>query len=210
MARVSDEQSSGGFTVIELLVTLIIFALLLLVVPTSLQFNRRIWAEEGALQSEQARAALADRIRSMVARARPEFVRTATKQIAVQFDGGPDALDFIAIAEQGEARGGPYRYRIDNTADGGSAGLTFHQAAYPSPPWAREAAIDRTALSRTLASARIRFSYYGPDSSGRANAWQETWRGRQTLPRLVAFELEPRRGETFAPVRHAVELRLAQ
>lgn len=210
MARAPDERSSGGFTILELLVTLALFALLLLVVPSSLQFNRRIWAEEHDLQSEQARAALADRIRSAVARARPEFVRAATGEIAVQFDGGRDAIDFIAIAEQGEARGGPYRYRIDNTSDGSAAGLTFYQAAYPTSVWAREAALDTTALSRTLSSARIRFSYFGPAVGGRADVWQDMWRGRQTLPRLVAFEIEPRAGETFAPVRHAVALRLAQ
>lgn len=79
----STHQSSGGFTLLELLIALAIFGLVVAILTSGVRFAGRAWdTQERHLDRQDDLVALQSALRTLIASGR-------------DFHGGPDALEFV-------------------------------------------------------------------------------------------------------------------
>jgi type II secretory pathway pseudopilin PulG len=116
-----------------------------------------------------------------LARAYPDWIENG-RYSAVNFDGGPDSLRFMAPALDVQGQGLAYYTLSVSQARGRPAILL-------------RATLSSTNQTPTLEThfaiglAKIHFEYFGISQDGGAELWQENWTMRTTLPDLVAIQV---------------------
>jgi len=105
-------RSEGGFTLIEVLVSLVLLALVLALLAGGLRFARGTW-DAAAKLDEQAGSDIAERfLRARLGEAMPLYEHRTAGTVRVVFHGSGDALTFVAAAPNGPAGAGIYRYAL--------------------------------------------------------------------------------------------------
>jgi general secretion pathway protein J len=192
-------SGEAGFTVAELLVSLVILALILSLLPGTLRMGRRVWETDAAFSRHEAAAAFRRAAEERLAGAMPVFVRDPVKGLHVEFQGEPDRVAFVASAPSGPAGGGVYRFEL--AASGGV--MTLRQTLYRQDSGERAPSAIHAAQAKT---AGLAFRYFGPPAPDAQPQWSGQWPRRDTLPDLIEITIMPGSG---APVqRSAVAFRL--
>ena len=195
-------RKDAGFTVVELLVSLVILALVMSFLPGTLRLGRRVWESDAVFLREEAITSFRRVIEERLTGTMPIFIRDAARGVRIEFTGEPDRVVFVSTASQGPAGGGVYRFEL--SADDGNA-LVLRQTLY------RPGSEAGTPLpeARHVAPARIgglAFRYFGQAKANEAPLWQARWTRQDTLPDLVEIAITL---DGAAPVqRSVVELRL--
>jgi general secretion pathway protein J len=194
-------RSDAGFTVAELLVSLVILALVLSLLPGSLRLGQRVWETDAAFSRHEAAAAFRRAAGERLAAAMPVFVRDPLKGLRIEFQGEPDRVTFIATAPSGPAGGGVYRFEL---AESEARALVLRQTLY------RQGAEERALPSMTHVSpartSGLSFRYFGAARAGEAPQWLAQWPRKDVLPDLIEISVIPAGG---APAqRSVVEFRL--
>lgn len=168
-------RRDSGFTLIELLVALALSALVSLVLLHGIRLAA-VGLDRHTRASERldARQSLDDLLRRTLGGA-AAIPRTA----GGDFTGGPNALEFLAVAEDG----GPGLYRVDLAVERGRLILRRELAAPQGDP--------RAASSVVASNIRdFRLAYFGADAAGAAPAWHDSWQQLATLPLMVRVILD--------------------
>lgn len=180
--------SQSGMTLIELVVALALLALLVGALAAALGISARGNAAiEARVEHGEAMRVAQSALRRYLTQARP--VRTQINQRdQVVFAGAPDGVGFVAVMPPWPDGGGLYLVRLTLEEVGGARALVLTRR-----PTAGESAIvdgggERTMLLQGIAG--LRWSYFGPDASGRQGAWRADWRQQAELPKLVRLELQ--------------------
>lgn len=177
----------AGFTIIELLVSLVILAMLSLMIIMGLGAGRRVWErmDDSALAIEQVEGAqtlLRDRIERMYGATRFD---AATPY--ADFRGLPNRLNFLAPPPEVSRPQALYRYDLSLTADGDLLLSSWSDiAADPDHP-----AITTVVVLRHVAGIDI--GYYGAAAPDNTPRWRSSWDHQAAPPRLVRVRL------AFAP-----------
>jgi prepilin-type N-terminal cleavage/methylation domain-containing protein len=195
-------RSDDGFTVAEMLVSLIILALVMSFLPGTLRLGQRIWETDGALSRQEGVAAFRRAAGERLAAAMPVFVRDPLKGLRIEFQGEPDRVTFIAAAPSGPAGGGVYRFEL---AESEERVPVLRQTLY------RQETEERTPLPSVThvspAGARgLSFRYFGPARAGEAPQWLAQWPRKDVLPALI--EMTFVQGGDAPAQRSVVEFRL--
>ncbi|HEX9462204.1 MAG TPA: prepilin-type N-terminal cleavage/methylation domain-containing protein [Alphaproteobacteria bacterium] len=202
--RKSDSQS--GFTLMELLISVSIFALLMAMLFGGLQLGTRQVGRITAQVDRSAQIALVENfLRAQLAAAQP-LAGAASGPKNLQFNGQPDGVDFVAAAPESLPAGGlqvlSVRFVAGETGRDGQLVVDWRPLRddpdVPSP--ART-----TVLLDHLRTAR--FVYYGPPQAKSAPDWQDTWQDMPYLPLLVRVSATFADGEPMPGL--AVALRLS-
>ena len=102
-----------GFTLVEVLVSLVLLALVLAVLSGGLRFARGTWDAAGKLD-EHAGYAMAERfLRARLGEAMPLYEHSAAGTVRVAFHGTAETLSFVAPAPNGPAGAALYRYALE-------------------------------------------------------------------------------------------------
>lgn len=160
-------RRAAGFTLIEVAVALALAALVGLIVLQGLRFTASAY-ERVARHADRLddRTSLEALLRRALATAAPE-----------SFQGGPDRLSFVTVADDGGA--GLYRVEL-GTVDGEIV-LTRRLAAPFGDPQ----------VQRSVVSARgLRLAYFGAAGPADAPAWRERWEAIARPPQLVRIILD--------------------
>jgi len=200
----------AGFSLMEMLVSLVILALILAFLPGAFRLARQIWTATAVLDRDAGRDSGLDFLETRLAEAMPLFEPAKSGLVNVLFAGSNDALSFVAPSRNGPAGGGLYRYRIELRANAGgqTSSLVVQVAPYLGPVPAGGSAPD--AEEQVLADdvAGAEFRYFGRHELRQAASWQGQWKRTDALPDLVQLTLQRRRAGGITNRVITTELRL--
>lgn len=181
-------HAEAGFTLVELLVTLVLFGLLSVAIFDALRFGGAVWrtAERHTVLAAEF-AAAEDVLRRTISQAYPAYASADPADRRIRFQGTARELDLIAPlpAAIGDGLMGEQRLFAESTADGLSLVMAWRLDLPPADPHPPEAS---AVLVRGLTA--VDFSYFGPAGTTDRPDWTEQWQNRQRLPQLVRIRLE--------------------
>lgn len=210
-SRQSLPPTSGqsGFTLIEVLVSLVLLALVLALLAGGVRYARGTWNAVARLDDLAASDVAETFIRARLAEAMPLYEQRKAGVMQVLFQGAPDTVSFVAPAPNGPGGAGLYRYTLEaeHRAVGTLRTLVVKVAPYFAGPTelGAELAPDRHVLVRNIRSVSLR--YFGRSALGAPPAWHSAWTRPDAMPRLVEIAMA-RDESNGGPVNLVVELRL--
>jgi general secretion pathway protein J len=185
-------SADAGFTLIEVLVSLVLLALVLALLAGGVRFARGTWDAAARLE-EQTGADMAE----------------ASGMVRVVFHGAAGALSFVAPAPNGPAGAALYRYGLEIAAEAGPGrgALVVKLAPYRArqTETGAEWAVQSHVLVRNVASLTLR--YFGRSRPGAEPAWHAAWTRTDATPNLVELRIG-RNAAHGGPVALVVTLRL--
>jgi general secretion pathway protein J len=184
----SKPGNDFGYTLIELLISLTILALLLAMVPSTLRLGKRAWETPGGLEDNPAVASLTfagQQLRSAL----PLYETDANGLPRMIFEGAPHRVSFITELATGPSGGGLYRIDLSGAPSEPNQPvlrLTLYREG-------RNAEL-RSSEQRELASgfSSVAFNYFGSPAPGAAARWQNTWPRTDRLPDIVDVVATPK------------------
>lgn len=179
-------DSEDGFTVVELLVSFIIVAFLLTLLPASLRVNKRVWELEQATALEQTHNAFDRFVDDRLSTARNLLERTKGGNVQLLFEGHRDRIKFLSASRAGPNGGGLYNFEVflDRQAGQDNNALSLRQKLYQ--PVAPSASVLSAAERKVPGNiAEIQFRYFGQLDAASEETWSDTWIEQTKLPKLV-------------------------
>lgn len=206
--RARRAARDSGFTLIEVLVSLVLLSLLLALLTGAVRYARATWDAGARLDREAGYDALAF-VRTRLGEAVALFEPAEAGTVRLNFSGAPESLSFVAPAQYGPAGAGLYRYAIEFVpaqAGGASGSLVVRASPYRPRQGGRDA--EPPPETHVLADKvhSVVFRYFGRKDLRAAPQWQPTWNRADALPDLVEMTLLYAHRD--APVRAVVELTL--
>jgi general secretion pathway protein J len=201
MTTINSRRSpnDAGYALVELLVSLSILALLLAMVPSTLQLGKRAWETSSRANETQETEALVFLQRNLP-NALPLFERDSNSLQRIAFAGADHELTFIAELQTGPAGGGLYEIAIRSGGSQPSLSLAPYRAnAKAAPAETRDLSLSYSALA---------LKYFGPKTPGAKPEWQAEWSEPDRLPDLIDIVASPRNGSTTKEFSARVELKL--
>jgi prepilin-type N-terminal cleavage/methylation domain-containing protein len=205
--RTSGEE---GFSLMEMLVSLVILALILAFLPGAFRLARQVWTATAVLDRDSGHDAGLDFLETRLAEAMPLFEPGRAGLVNILFSGTPERVRFVAPSRNGPAGGGLYSYTIElRPRDGGATGLLVVVVAPYLGPLA-EAATPPAAEEQILAADvnSAEFRYFGRHALRQAPAWGPEWKRTDALPELVQLNIVRRRPGGSSRRSIVTELRL--
>jgi general secretion pathway protein J len=194
-----------GFTLIEVLVSLVLLALVLGLLSGVVRFARGTWDAAARLDREAGYDIAANFLRQRLGEALPLFERTATGAMRVTFQGTSDTLKFVAASQNGPAGAGLYALALEAaSARGASQALFARVAPYQQARAGPEAPSEDHVLAENIKS--VAFRYFGRKDRRQPPAWQDAWNRTDALPDLV--EMTVNYADRRGPAVLLIELRL--
>jgi general secretion pathway protein J len=200
--------SELGFSLMEMLVSLVILALILAFLPGAFRLARQVWTATAMLDRDSGRDAGLDFLETRLAEAMPLFEPGKAGLVNILFGGSTDSVRFVAPSRNGPAGGGIYRYSIELRASEGAPGSLVVQVAPYLGPQAQGAspAAEEQVLADDVTKAEFR--YFGRHQLRQAATWQAEWKRTDALPDLVELNITRRRAGGLATRTIVTELRL--
>jgi general secretion pathway protein J len=210
VASPAGRRSEAGFSLMEMLVSLVILALILAFLPGAFRLARQIWTATAVLDRDAGRESGLDFLETRLAEAMPLYEPGKSGLVNVLFGGSQDGVSFVAPSRNGPAGGGLYRYKIELRANAGgqTSSLVVLVAPYsgPVPEGASGPASEEQVLADDVASAEFR--YFGQHQLRQAASWQTQWKRTDALPDLVQLTIQRQRAGGMTNRVITTELRL--
>lgn len=194
---------AAGFTLVELLVAVTLFALLSVALFGGLRFGMRA-SETGTARLDWSAeiAAASGFLRNQLADAQPLQKDAADGNKVVAFDGERDSVEFVSSPPAHLAAGGWHvlRFALERRRDGDRLVLSWRLVRAGAGETAAGSEQRSVLLDRVTA---IEFAYFGALTEGDTPEWHDHWRDAADLPALVRLRM------SFADGRQAPELLVA-
>jgi prepilin-type N-terminal cleavage/methylation domain-containing protein len=205
-------ENESGFTLFELLVSLVLLAVILSFVSGALRFSSRAWEAAEALDRGTPVGAVRTFLEQRLAEAMPVYERDEAGRVRIAFSGLPQELSFVSPASRGEAGAGLYRFGLHFHSVMGPArtgtALALSQTLY-RPEAARPVADtsgDKQLLLENIDG--IGFRYFGRKDARTRAAWHSVWTRTDALPELVEVTIVLREQDARVGPPLVVELKL--
>lgn len=181
---------SRGFTLLEVLAGLTIFALIASTAYAALHSASRIWERVDARAEENHETWLAlNYLRGRLATAVPLGISDGGNRWRLWFDGQPGGITFVSEGSRHVGTSGPLQFTVRHETDAHppSLMLLLHRVG----DGLQIGEVRENALRRTLIAdvERVEFSFFGSRRLGEDPAWHSQWRKVQSLPQLVRVQL---------------------
>ncbi|MEP7327578.1 MAG: prepilin-type N-terminal cleavage/methylation domain-containing protein [Betaproteobacteria bacterium] len=198
----STPLAARGFTLIELMIALSLFALMSAVLYGSLRLAGRTWdAGEAKAESNSGMRLAGDYLRGQLASQHPQRMRKIT-EFPLLFGGARDEVRFTAPLPGRVGVGGMWFYRLAvvEAAGKGKSALVLERMVpdingTTMPDFSNA---ERSVLADDVASLKI--GYLGRDrgaSLENVPTWRDRWDDPQVLPLLIRVDIAPRVGPAW-------------
>jgi general secretion pathway protein J len=180
-------RSTAGFTLVEALTSLAVFAVVSLLL---LEGARLLRADVLRLQAQADGRSVASAQTWLRARLQRAFAYTQpnTGQLRVDFDGQPQTLAFVAPPPDAEAPDVLQHYALAIEPSGGlEVSMRGDLALDPEQATRRERILDRV--------AGVQLAYFGAAPPDNQPRWRERWEQQPSLPALVRIRVTFPRGD---------------
>jgi len=173
--------NARGFTLVELLVAVTLFALLSVLLFGALRFGTRaVSAGTARLEWSDELAATSNFLRNEIAGAQP-LTKDEDGRRTVAFDGETASLEFVTLPPAHLAAGGWYALHLGLEESRGKGRLVLTWRMVRAD--AGETAPQRAVLLEDVSS--LGFGYFGAENAGEPAAWHERWQSAAALPLMV-------------------------
>ena len=177
------QRHAGGFTLVELLVALTLFALMSVLMFGGLRFGLRAWESGGERIDEAAQVEVVQNLlRRALSQARPPWDHEDRETLSV-FSGTPDTLSFVAPLPSHSGSGGLAVFLLSERQNSDGASLALVWKIF-RPDNLDSAAFDEDRLLLENIGG-IEFAYYGRFDASRPPNWLDQWDGLLGLPQLI-------------------------
>lgn len=184
-------KRAGGFTLLEVLASLVLLALLLVGVYSGIRTATH------SVRSGTATIERVDQVRSSQQFLRRELSQSATQPISktehgepIYFIGSEHEMTYVAPLPGYLGKLGPQLQRLQLVDDGHDGfRLELSLALLPPDGSAPQALGEPQLLLDHITSGS--FTYRGIDAQGAAVSWSPTWDDGRLLPQLVSIKLLP-------------------
>jgi general secretion pathway protein J len=194
---VTRSGHAAGFTLIELVIALVLFALMASVMFGSLSMAARSWdGGEAKVEEVSSMRLTQEFLREQVGAMLPLRVRKAA-EVPLMFEGRRDEMRYAAALPPRVQEGGAYFFRLAVARSGDKSQLVLERTI-PDPTATEPpefADPERSVLAERIGELAI--SYFGRDADAAdavAPTWRDKWDDRQQLPLLVKIEVKPVKG----------------
>ena len=190
--RQPASRGQEGFTLLELVVTLGLLALIVAAIMAGLNTGRRVWQIRSQLDDIAATGAARSVLAARLADAMPLLQQSPSGLATFAFAGTAASLDFVAPLQRSSAGGGLFRQSLKLapvTLPSGKVrrNLVLEEAVFSDSPSPHDGNPPprQTVLVEDVAGLAIRYS--GPVPASPAPAWSGSWQHRDALPQLIGI-----------------------
>jgi prepilin-type N-terminal cleavage/methylation domain-containing protein len=175
-----------GLTLIELLLSLAILAVLIGFLAGGLAIGRRAFDADRVNRIVSGSSAAVQTVSTLIGSALPIPEGTRDQRPRIMFDGRQQTLVFVGLSEGRSLRGGPHKIRLRRSGNDLVAEIvvraTETKAGAPLPP-----AIQVAVLSGVR---EVHFEYFGKINPASPPGWRSEWAGAEHLPDLVSIRVD--------------------
>jgi len=174
-----------GFTLVELLIAITLFALLSVMLFGALRFGTRA-IERGTLEMERSAeiAAATNFLRNQWADAQPFKIKGFDGRSVVAFEGKKDSAEFVTLPPAHLAPGGWYTLRL--AIEGQQLVVRWRLVRAGDKPATIAAPQTAVLLDRVKT---VEYGYFGTLPGTDLPQWYERWQEVDTLPFLVRMRI---------------------
>ncbi len=197
-----------GFTLLELLVSIVILSLIITISYSALRLGSRTWQGTANIITKNSTTRFAEQfIRKKIEQIYPIYWNDGATRI-IAFQGEEDGLKFIAPAPQGREVVEYYEYYVTNERqDDGSLSLLLYFE--PHDPSKNGFKVTRNSPNRKILSRldKVKYLYYGSQDKNSPLEWNDVWDDTtKTYPSIIKIEItSEEKMESWLDI--AVELR---
>ena len=208
MRRIAALRNDGGFTLVELLVSLALLILMLALINGALRFGRRAWEMSDQVERTQSLTAFRNLLAQRLTETLPLLTWDDSGVPQPTFHGAADQLSFLT--SMGSRNGMPAGLFAASLKLGTAPGLT-----------GRPLSLEFGAVSGANAEAsgghapvlldnvtQLTIRYYGLPERATEPRWRDDWQGQTALPSLVTVDIQFAPGDTRAWAPLTAELKL--
>ncbi len=187
-------RADRGFTLVELLVSTALLALLMLALLAALRsFGQTEDRLDRLLQRDAELRTGASFLRGIVSAIAPRPLKTgAGMPKRIEFRGTAGELRWVGVMPARQGAGGLYRFRLARRTDGESPALVLQFAPYVA---GAAAPVEGGAHESRVMAGRVRsvsFRYLGDDAGA---GWLDAWPDEERLPRRIGMKVATDRDE---------------
>ena len=189
--RTIEIGKESGFTLLELLVSIVILSLIVTISYSALMVGSRTWQGTADVIKENSTTRFAVQfIRKKIEQLYPISWNDGFKRL-LAFQGEEDGLKFIAPAPQGRETEEYYEYYITTEQEDmdKSSLLLFFEAHDPSNQGFK---VTRNSPYRKILSnlSMVKYSYYGSQENSELLEWYNVWDDEaKAYPMLIKLEM---------------------
>ena len=205
----STARNDCGFTLLELLVSLVLIALLMIAMPAALHMAKRTQTTANQLDRQANIEAAASFIEQRLAETTSIYDRGDDGLLHVIFRGGPSLVAFVAPVTFAPLQSGLARLQFEiGTDTDGRSGVIMKWNAWRPPAIGDPAQPPPVTQSRMMVPDATQFQlrYFGAASASQNPDWTETWTRMDRIPDLIEFRIS--NGADFDTRLRSVPLRL--